>query len=265
LAFFNELSLPKKIYAKIFFGGAMRLSDKIITISQFSKNELIKYTAKKYASKIEVIYRFVGDVIDSQQNIKEQASAKKDEQFFLFVGNVKPNKNLKNALLGFKHAITNNKNLAQNCIFTIVGKKDGFITGDPEISAMIEKDVVLQEKVQFTGHMSDKELIGLYQHALALVFPSYYEGFGLPPLEAMYFGCPTICSNAASIPEICGDASLYFNPSVPAEIGEKMMDIYSSPDLRESLKEKGTRQVNKYSKETAIKEHLRLFDNLMLN
>ncbi len=265
LAFYRDLSLSQKIYAKIFYNGALRLSDKVITISQFSKSEFIKYTSQKFADKIQVIYRFVGDVIRSRNDTVIERIQISKANYFLFVGNVKPNKNLKAALVGFKTLVANNPNNTKQLTFKIVGKKDGFITGDSEISAMIEKDTLFQEKVQFTGHVSDVELIGLYKNAIALVFPSYYEGFGLPPLEAMYFECPTICSNAASIPEICGDASLYFDPSNPVEIAIKMLEIYVSEDLRETLKTKGIKQVKKYSKELAIKEHLKLFNNFNLS
>lgn len=263
LAFYDKLSLPQKIYAKIFYRGALKLSDKVITISQFSKNELIRYSLPKYADKIEVIYRFVGDVTKS--NIKETKQPHDTGNYFLVVGNVKPNKNLKNALLGFKEFVLANKDIAENFVLKIVGQKGGFGTNDSEIYSLIKNDEVLQQKVQFTGHVSDVELIALFQRAKALVFSSYYEGFGLPPLEAMYFGCPTLCSNAASIPEICGDASIYFNPFNPSEIAGAMLKLSVSEQLRNEIIEKGFLQEKKFTREKAIHGHLHLFAGLIKN
>jgi glycosyltransferase involved in cell wall biosynthesis len=92
------------------------------------------------------------------------------------------------------------------------------------------------------GPVSDAELKALYQSALALVFPSIYEGFGLPPLEAMACDCPVAASNAAAIPEVCGDAVLYFDPSKPHAIAEAMMRLFDEPALRQQLREHGARR-----------------------
>jgi glycosyltransferase involved in cell wall biosynthesis len=92
------------------------------------------------------------------------------------------------------------------------------------------------------GSLSDAELKALYESALGLVFPSLYEGFGLPPIEAMVCGCPVAASNAASIPEACGDAALYFDPRAPAAIGAAMMRLHDEPELRRQLRERGERR-----------------------
>ena len=95
-----------------------------------------------------------------------------------------------------------------------------------------------------------------------MVFPSLYEGFGLPPLEAMVFGCPTITSNAASLPEICGDATIYFDPYDIDEITDSMMQIMGSATLRAKMVEKGYKQVKKFSKEVAVDKHITLFKSI---
>jgi glycosyltransferase involved in cell wall biosynthesis len=89
------------------------------------------------------------------------------------------------------------------------------------------------------GHLADSEMKALYEHALCLVFPSFYEGFGLPPLEAMSCGCPVICSDAASLPEVCGDAALYFDPASPAALAQRIGSLQASSELRRALIERG--------------------------
>ena len=101
--------------------------------------------------------------------------------------------------------------------------------------------------------MSDEELKALYQSALGLVFPSVYEGFGLPPLEAMNCGCPVAASNAASIPEVCGDAALYFDPHAPSAIGVAMLRLFDEPELRQQLRTRGARRAQAFSWEAAAR------------
>lgn len=109
--------------------------------------------------------------------------------------------------------------------------------------------VALDENEQLirTGYLSDAELAALYGNALAFVFPSLYEGFGLPPLEAMHFGCPVICSRAASVPEVAGDAALYCNALDVNDIAGCLRRIIEEDALRRTLTEKGKEQVAKFT------------------
>ncbi len=235
LAFYNTLSIKQKFYAKLLINSAVKISSRIVTVSNFSKSEIIKYTHAK-ESKISVIY--FG--IDTAQFIKgnnrdelKQAVSRYNlpENFFLFVGNIKPHKNLYNLLLAFKLFLEQNRNYK----LVIVGKKEGLITQDNNIFKLINSNKNLRDNVLFTGYVDYKDLNYLYRAANALVFPSYYEGFGIPPLEAMLAGCPVIASNAASVPEVCGDAALYFDPVDYKSLYEKMLKIISDNKERERL------------------------------
>jgi glycosyltransferase involved in cell wall biosynthesis len=106
-------------------------------------------------------------------------------------------------------------------------------------------------RVRRVGEIEDELLRGYIRHAEALVMPSFYEGFGFPPLEAMAGGTPTIVARAGSLPEVCGDAALYFEPSNPAELAQRMREVWSSPDLRRSLAGKGRAQARRYSWDAA--------------
>jgi glycosyltransferase involved in cell wall biosynthesis len=104
------------------------------------------------------------------------------------------------------------------------------------------------------GYVPDAELRALYESAGCFVFPSLYEGFGLPPLEAMACGCPVIASSAGSIREVCGDAALYFDPQDPASLAVQIGRVMNDPGLREELRERGKRQAARFTWARAARE-----------
>ena len=104
------------------------------------------------------------------------------------------------------------------------------------------------------GYVTNEQLRALYENATAFVFPSLYEGFGLPPLEAMACGCPVLCSNRASLPEVCGDAALYFDPMNTPEIISRISELMGNPELQSALKAKGWEQASLYTWEQAARQ-----------
>jgi glycosyltransferase involved in cell wall biosynthesis len=125
-----------------------------------------------------------------------------------------------------------------------VGKKEGFITGDREV---VRRAEAFGDRVRFTGVLEEGQLRQFYAFADLLVFPSLYEGFGLPPLEAMAIGTPVASSSSASLPEVCGDAALYFDPRNVEEMADRIKEILKNPDLRKNLVKKGFDQAKKFS------------------
>lgn len=113
------------------------------------------------------------------------------------------------------------------------------------------------------GYVSDAELRALYEHAACFVYPSFYEGFGLPPLEAMACGCPVIVSNAASLPEVCGDAALYCNPCSPEDIAEKISLLMADPRLREDLRQKGLERAKQFTWEKCARETFAIIEKVL--
>ncbi len=253
LAFHKDLSLKQKLYAKFMINYAAGKSDKIITVSEFSKSEIIKYTSCN-PQKLKVIYCGI-DEKDFQKNFsvdlikKIKQKYNLPEKYFLFVSNIKPHKNLKNLLLAFKLFLNNN-----NYKLVIVGKKEGLITQDSEAFEIVENDTNLNKNVIFTGYISNDEIVGFYKLATALIFPSFYEGFGLPTLEAMICNCPVISSTAASLPEACGDAALYFEPNNPLNITEQMKKLIADENLRSQLIKKGTENYKKFNRDNFSKK-----------
>jgi glycosyltransferase involved in cell wall biosynthesis len=259
LAFYDTLSISQKVYSRLMMNQAMQKSDHVITVSEFSKKEILKYTNKKYAGKI-LIYKW-SEYFSNR--VVEMNPIYTPNSYFLYVGNIKPHKNLRRAVEAFRLLLLEIESSKQKPRFIIVGQKEGFITEDKDIVSFIDNDPLLQEHVVFTDWIADEELLNLYANALAFVFPSYYEGFGLPPLEAMSLGTPVIASNAASIPEVCNDAALYFDPFDINDIYDKMKCVFNSESIRNELIQKGKENVKRFSRDLAIEEHFKLFDKLL--
>ncbi len=135
---------------------------------------------------------------------------------------------------------------------------DLVITGrkDPKYHEVIEtrEDLGLQERVHFVGLVPDRDLIGLFQGATAFVFPTFYEGFGIPALEAFAMGTPLVCSNTSCLPEVCGNAAEYFDPYNQADMAKAIKRVVESPERQEELIAKGKEQLQKYSWDSMAKE-----------
>lgn len=201
-------SFMKRVMIKPFYYFSSHKSDLILTVSNFSKSEIARTCGANTVNKTVAVYN--GCDIDVKQVHEPLVSFK----YILFVGSVKPHKNLKNALFGFSLM----KNKAYK--FVIVGKKEGFITGDKEVFGIVDNLNKETERVIFTGNISDEELYSWYKGATALVQPSFYEGFGLPVVEAMKFKLPIACSDIPVFREIGKNLVSYFNPNSPDSVAE---------------------------------------------
>ncbi|SFG94489.1 glycosyltransferase family 4 protein [Sporolactobacillus nakayamae] len=215
----------KKTYAKVMFKMISKKANKIMVVSKFTKAELMKFVSYK---KEDIIITYNG--VD-QTWFHSEAKPVDNPPYLLYVGNIKPHKNLIKLIEGFeiiKHKIPHN--------LIIVGKKDGFITGDSRVNEFASKNI---NRIQFTGYVTDKELNKLFNNADIFVFPSLYEGFGLPPLEAMAKGIPVAASNIPPIKEICGDNAIYFNPYDEYSIARSIYKLINNQDLKEKLSIEG--------------------------
>ena len=119
----------------------------------------------------------------------------------------------------------------------------------------------LQDKIIFTGHVSDEELISYYQNAFCLALPSLYEGFGIPVLEAMSYNCPVIASFSSSLPEIGGEACLYFDPKNSIDLLEKFKTLQDNKELRKELISKGKQRIKEFSWKKCGEQTLEVIKN----
>jgi len=255
LAFFSKLKFLEKIYAKFFISKAVLQSDKIITVSNFSKSEILKYTKVK-KDKIEVILNCIDTNFFKKQKDKKQIEKVIDKinlpkKYFLFVGSLKAHKNLLNLIKAFEEI---DKEYPEKYL-VIVGKNKN-LKNSIDIKNIIEKNDRLTHKVKLVSDATDKDLLVIYEKALALVFPSFYEGFGAPLLEAMSMKCPIIASNRASIPEVCSSSALYIEPSDHKSICNAMKKIIEDKDFRKELIQKGVKRVKYFTNENFINKHI---------
>lgn len=226
-----------KLYMKFI---ALRCKN-VITVSKFSKKEIAKYTSIP-SDDITVIYLAVADNFNNFTPLKTV-----DDNFVLFVGNVKPHKNLKLCLEAFQ--LIENKTIK----FYVVGKKDGFITNDDVLIDYIKN---LDSRIVFTGSITDNELKNYYQNSLLFLFPSTYEGFGLPILEAMKFDIPIIASQSASIPEVAGTSVIYFDSLDKNDLISKLDGFFAGEMICDVEGYKSN--LEKFSWDKTISKHIDL-------
>lgn len=214
---------------------SVKIAKKIIAVSQATKRDILKiYQLPE--EKVKVIYN---GYEKSFMNKKGRGFSKIGKNYFLYVGTLQPRKNL----ITLIHAFAKFSEKIADFELIIAGKK-GWLYEN------IFKEVAslgLQDKVFFTDYVSEKQLQFLYQHAFAFVMPSLYEGFGLPLLEAMSNGCPVISSYASSLPEVGGDACLYFNPLSEDDLYKKMILLYQNKQLRKKLIDEGKKRIKLFS------------------
>lgn len=242
LANAGEFSKLNIAVVKIYMKFIRTFYDNIITVSNFSKSEINQY-AKISLEKISVIYLAVDD-----NYTKFVPDFETNDQYMLYVGNVKPHKNLLLSLKAFNEI--EDKNLK----FYIVGKRDGFITNDNSLNEIIE---TLKERVFFTGEISDSELKTYYKNAKLFLFPSKYEGFGLPILEAMKFNLPIISSSCASIPEVAGDGVIYFDAFNQHDLVIKINGFLSGQLICSNFDYQN--QLDKFNWNDTVANHIKLF------
>ena len=234
-------SLPFRLKYQLSFKRMARIALHIFTVSEFSKSELIKF-CDMAPENVEVIplgrEHFERVQPDPLALTKHNLGHK---PYLLTVGSNSPHKNFRGLYEVIK---TINP---QDYEVVVVGGTFSKIFQQGETSNNIPTCV------RRLGYVTDEELKALYQHATAFILPSKYEGFGFPVLEAMTCGCPVTCSNVASLPEVGGDAVLYFDPNIPGEMETKIRQIMSSEEMRSNLIERGKKQAMNFSwKNTAL-------------
>lgn len=229
---------------------AIKDSSHVITVSEFSKKDITEHF-NILDESISVTYQSTfeseGEVTAFEELSKKFRIPK---PFILYVGNVYPHKNIERGLRAFKAFQEKNPEVH----FVLVGKEDYFFKRTKEFV----KDMDIPNVV-FTGFVNDEELNGLYASAEMYFFPSLYEGFGLPPLEAMSHGLPVVSSNKTCMPEILGDAAEYFDPENTEDIVTSLERVYSDKDHQKRMSEKSLKQVQKYSWEQCAKETLEVY------
>ncbi len=240
----------KNLAYKIVIWVAIKRAKSIIAVSKFTRNDIIRqFNARK--DKVKLIYEGVSDFKnlekENSKNILNKYNIKKP--FLLYVGNAYPHKNLERLIKAFLILKKDFINLS----LVLVGKEDYFYK---RLKNFLDYK---KYNILFPGFVADDELGVFFQEAECYVFPSLYEGFGLPPLEAMAFSCPVVSSNRSCLPEILGDAAVYFNPEKEQDIVNKIKKVIKDDVLKKQMIAKGSQQIKKYSWQKAVEQTLKLY------
>ncbi len=251
----------KNFFYKLVIKLAVKRARKIITVSEFTKSDIIEQF-KVSSDKIGVTYEGVSNLSKGRDSLfvsklddtDTLLSYNIDKDFLLYVGNAYPHKNLEGLIKAFVRLYPKRPWI----YLVLVGKEDYFYKKLKELV----KESYSDFPIIFTGYVPDEELEIMYQKALAYVFPSLYEGFGLPPLEAMSKKCVVLSSNRSSMPEILEDAAIYFDPESKEDMISKMDKIIKDKKLRQEMIKKGEKQVKKYNWWECARETLEVYKNV---
>lgn len=241
--------------AKFYYSHAVRRSVHIITISEFSKQEIISRLDVS-PEKITVILCGVDTKRYHQvsEEVTEEVLSRMHVQtpYLLISGSVRPHKNVGRVLLAFKE-LKQRYSIPHKLV--IVGEREGFRINSrlPQLPEGVERDVV------FTGFVSDDDLVAMYSGCEVFIFGSIYEGFGLPPLEAMACGAPVAVSHAASLPEVVGDAGVYFDPYSVDEIVNAVYSLIVDPEKRKRACAASLRRATAFNWSDRAEEYLHVY------
>jgi glycosyltransferase involved in cell wall biosynthesis len=234
---------------------SLKRSTVIVAVSTSTKNDLVKEYGVS-PDKISVIYNAIDHNIFNQKASSNQSQVLNKynlpEKYILFVGTVEPRKNISGLLKAYSESFPKH-----NLPLVIVGNKGW---NDEEIENSFKQLSSLP--IHRLGFVDDPDLATLYASASLFVYPSYYEGFGIPALEAMASGCPVVCSNSSSLPEVVGDAALMVDPDDTKGLVEKIIMVLDDDNLRNSMSEKGLIQAKKFSWEKSAQKLSDLIDKL---
>lgn len=247
---------PKYLGYRLLSWLVIKRAKAIIVPSQWWKKKLAdKFSVSK--NKITVTWEGVGETFLKQKAASQQKTLKKyglkKDSFFVYTGSVYPHKNVERLV----RAMTRIKN--ENISLAIICSRNTF-------SKRLEKTVKklnAESRINFLGFVPDKEMKPIYSASLALVQPSLMEGFGLTGLEAMASGCPVASSNTSCLPEIYGNAAVYFDPKSDEQLLETLNSLIGNEKLRDSLIAKGAKRLALFSWKNTAKETVKVYQKLL--
>ncbi|RZJ77559.1 MAG: glycosyltransferase family 1 protein [Flavobacterium sp.] len=251
LSFYANKTWFSKAYTLIYSIATpivAKSSKKIFTVSNFSKSEIVKYLGI-HESNIEVIYNAVANHLHnggSADKVTPQVDEILKHKYVLAVSSIDPRKNLQGLIDSFLALEVS------DCKLVLVGKTSSHFNIRLDDT---NKDIL------FAGFVSDTDLMALYANCEFFIYPSFYEGFGIPPLEAMKSGSAVLAAKIPSLEEVCADAALYINPYNTDDMKEKMLQVMQNSELRNELKAKGITRAQYFTWEASGKKVYDLIKN----
>ena len=238
--------------------------DSVICISHSTKNDLCNYTGLP-SDRVFVTHLAADPNIfypcseEASQRVRHKYGIP-PESYLLSVCTLEPRKNIDLAIRCFAQLVIQQG--IEDLNLVLVGTKGW---KENKIFAEIERNAFLKNRIIVTGYVADEDLAALYSGALAFVYPSFYEGFGLHPLEAMQCGVPVITSNTSSLPEVVGDAGIMLDPRDADGLCQSMLGIYQNPSLREEMSRKSLAQAKKFTWKKCVAETIAAYKTALDN
>ena len=250
----GHYSRSRMLYRKLMIPRSSRKADKIVTVSHYSKKEIVRHLGTDH-SKIEVVYNAPHerykkiDTLVAKQYLMGKYGI--NDPFILYIGQLQhPNKNILRIVEAYHKLKDDELFSGKKYKLVLAGKRH--LSADVIFNAV--KSLELEKDVIFTGYIPDKDMPYFYNAASVFVYPSLYEGFGVPVIEAMACGAPVVTSNVSALPEVAGDAAVLVDPLIVESIASGIKSILSDPVKREELKRKAIEQAGKFSwRESAAK------------
>ena len=234
---------------------------RVITVSEASKRDILRYF-RVPESRIAVIYNAIDERFwhepDPEDISRTRERYRLTAPFVLYAGNIKPHKNLERLIEAF-HLMRQGSPELREVELLIIGDE---ISKYATLRRAVHRHK-LHKHVRFFGFVPDQTLASLYRLANAFVVPSLYEGFGLPPLEALASGTPVIASNVSSLPEVVGDAALMIDPYEPGAIADAMRQVLTDGDLCLSLRARGLARAREFSWERSVLRVREIYEEVM--
>lgn len=235
-------------YAQFMMSRSARRARRVLTVSEASKADIVSLLDVP-EGKVEVIYNALDERLAEAPTPDEMARVRERfmlaSPFILYTGNIKPHKNIERLIDAY--ALLRQRGFGEVKLL-IIGEQ---ISKYPTLRRLVHRHQ-LHKHVRFFGYVPDSMLAALYRLASVFVFPSLYEGFGLPPLEAMAAGTAVITSNVSSLPEVVGDAALLIDPLDPESIAAAMAQVLSDDALRDDLVRRGLERVTAFSWQRSV-------------
>jgi len=252
-AFLPQLFTPAILYSRDRHTvGSTHMADCVITISEFSKQTLLE-KHRLPEQKIVVSHHCADSIFYDENRVLPSLSQPLPDVFVLYPANFWQHKNHEGLLKALR-ILREEEGLAIDAVLTGFPMPNGY----PLAAKAAEYRVASQ--VHVLGHVSVGELARLYRNARMLVFPSRFEGFGIPLLEAMASGCPVAAANVASIPEVTGDAAVLFDPEQPRDIANAIARLWRDRSLRDDMAMRGRERAKAFSPARMAQAHLTAFD-----
>ncbi len=235
-----------------------RRADVMICISEYTRQTLVTHldVVPERTHTVHIcIHSRLSEVVPPPDTLSELQIG--TQPYMFYPANFWPHKNHRMLLTAYNILVRRNPGLKLDLVFS-----GALAQPEKELRATVEA-MGLKQRVHFLGYLSDEQLAAVFRGCQFMIYPSLYEGFGIPLLEAFAFGKPVLCSNVASLPEIGGEAALYFDPRKPTAIVQAIEALLNQPQLAEDLVQRGYQQLAKFRQEDMVRYYLEIFDQTL--